>query len=105
VLLRVLDLDATLEVGAIFHADSRGGDVAGHGASFPDLDPVAGMDVARQITIDDQFPYVDFRVQFSGGSHGESLAPQFDCAFHFAVDLQIFVARNLALDFEVRTKA
>src|SRR5579871_5220226 len=58
-----LDFDVALEVGALFDADARGGDVADHFAVLLDFHAIAGLQVAGDVAVDDHFARADFGIE------------------------------------------
>ena len=93
-----LDFDAALEVGAVFDAEARGGDVADHFAVFLDLDAIAHADIAHGLAVDHNFAGIDLGIQLSAASDGEPVIEQGNGTFDLAIDLQIFVAGDFTLD-------
>jgi len=71
-----LDFDAALEVGAVFDAEARRGDVADHFAVLLDLDAIAHAYIADGLAVDHYFAGVDLGIQLSAASHGEPVIEQ-----------------------------
>ncbi len=95
-----VDFDAALEVGAVLDADARRGNVSDDRAIPLDLDAAASVDVADDMARDADFAGVNFGMKMGGGAHSEFVSVQRNRAFHFAVNLQVFRAADLTLDFE-----
>src|SRR5712672_2516952 len=99
-----VDLDATLELGAVFNADTRRGNVADHRAIALDVDTVASVHIAHHFSVNDNFARVNLRSELRRGSDGESVAAQGDGSIYFSIDLQIFGAGDVSLDLQAGTK-
>ena len=99
-----VDLDATLELGAVFDADARRGDVADHRAITLDVDAVTGVDIANHFSVNDNFARVNFGSELRRGSDREPVAAQGDGSIHFPIDLQIFGAGDVSLDLQAGTQ-
>ena len=99
------DFDAALEMGAIFDADARGGNVADDRAIGLDVDAIAGVDVADDFAKHDDFAGMNFRSEHGRGADGELMAIERNGAVHLAVNLQIFRAGELTFDMQARTQA
>jgi hypothetical protein len=100
-----VDFDAALEMGAIFDADARGGNVADDRAFALDVDAVAGVEVADDFAKHDHLAGMNFGIEHGGGTDGELMAVQRDGAVHLSVNLQVFRAGELTLDMQARTQA
>lgn len=61
-----VDFDAAFEMGAVFDADARGGDVADERAVFLDVYAAAGVDVANYFAADDNFARVNLGLKLGG---------------------------------------
>src|SRR6266851_1227380 len=66
-----VDLDATLELRAVFDADARGGDVADHRAVALDVNAIAGVKVARYLSVDDNSTRVNLGRELRGAPNRE----------------------------------
>src|SRR5712671_7483828 len=99
-----VDLDTTLELRAVFNADTCRGNVAHHGAIALDVDTVASVHIADHFSVDDNFARVNLRSELRRGSNGKSVAAQRDGSVYFSIDLQIFGAGDVSLDLQTGTK-
>src|SRR5258705_10067700 len=99
-----VDLDATFELGAVFNADTRCGNVADHGAIALDVYAVTGVHIADHFSVNDNFARMNLRSELRRGSDGESVAAQRDGSIHFSIDLQVFRAGDVSLDLQAGTK-
>ncbi len=100
-----IDFDTALEVSAVLDADARGGNISDDGAIPLDLDAAASVDVAHDMARDADFAGVNFGMKMGGGAHGEFVSVQRNRAFHFAVNLQVFGAADLTLNFQSGAQA
>lgn len=100
-----VDFDAALEVGAVLDADARGGDIAGHRAVGFDVDAVAGVEIADDFAVDDDFAGANFGIEHGGGADGELMAIQRDRAVDLAVDLQVFRTGDVPVDVQAGAQA
>src|SRR5467141_2863381 len=98
--LRTINLHAALEISAILNADPSRCNIADHRAILLNLDSVASMKIALDLAVDNDFACGDFGIQLSGASYGQPSALKRDRTLNFAIDLQIFFARDLALNRE-----
>jgi hypothetical protein len=55
-----IDFDAAFEMGTVLNADARGGNVAGDGAVFLDVNAAAGMHIADDLAVSDDVAGMDF---------------------------------------------
>jgi len=100
-----VDFDAALEMGAVFDANPGGGNVAGDRAVTLDVDAIAGIEIADNFAVDDNFAGMNFGVEDGAGANGELMAIERDGALHVAVNLQVFRAGELPLDVKAGTQA
>src|SRR5208337_264520 len=75
------DVDAALEIGAIFNADAGGGHVAGEGALGANVDAVGRGDISLDLAQDHDFTGVDAGGYLAVATDGEAVAGQIDAAF------------------------
>src|ERR1700739_661587 len=87
-IIRRIDLDAALEVGAVFDADSSAENIANNGAVFCDFDASPRIDVADSFAVDNHFAGVNFRIELRRGTDGERMAIKENRAIHNDVDLK-----------------
>src|SRR5262249_3785709 len=97
---RLANVDAALEVGAVFDADALADDVAGKRAFIADVDTVAAGDVALHLAQDHDFLGVDIGLHRSVAADGYPVAGKVDGAFHPAVDVERLRAGDFALDHQ-----
>src|SRR4029077_4016959 len=64
-----VDFDAALEVGTVFDADARGGNITNDRAIRFDVDAVTGVQIADDLAVDDYFAGVNFGIELSGRTH------------------------------------
>ena len=100
-----VDFDAASEMGAVFDADARGGNVADDGTVFLDVNAAPSVDIANDLAVSDYVPGVNFRMELSRRAHDEFMAVERDRPLDCAVNLKVFGARNLALDFQAGAQA
>src|SRR5712672_1838515 len=99
-----VDLDATLELRAVFNADTRRRNVTDDGAIALDVDAVAGVYIADHFSVNDNFARVNLGSELRRGSDGEPMAAQGDGSIHFSIDLQVFGAGDVSLDLQAGAK-
>src|SRR6266853_130170 len=99
-----VDLDATLELRAVFDANARRGNVADDRSIALDVDTVASVHIADHFSVDDIFACMNLRSELRRGPDGESVAAQRDGSIYFSIDLQIFSAGDVSLDLQAGTK-
>ena len=97
---RLDDIDAALEVCAIFNDDAGGADIAHQLGILADLDLLVGFHVALNGAQSDHFPRFYAGADHAVGPDGELVLKRLHCAFHFAIDIKIFPAVDLADDFD-----
>src|SRR6476660_4208498 len=97
--LSLNDVDASFEVSAVFDNDTGGLDVSNQPGVLTNLQAVAGVHVALDGSEDHDFARFHGGVHFTVWSDGEPVLLQFDTAFHIAVDIKVFFAKDLAVDF------
>jgi|SRR5277367_6018117 len=100
-----IDFDAAFEMGAIFDADAGGGDVAGDGAVLLDVNPPAGMDVADDLAVDDDFAGVYFRIELGIRTDGKFVPGERNRTVYDAVNVQVFASGDLPFDLEAGAQA
>ena len=64
----------------------------------------AQEEIAGDLAVDDDFAGGDFGMQMGGASDHQPAAFDRDRAFDFAVNLQVFLAGDIALDFDAWTQ-
>ena len=80
------DVDATLEVGAVFDADAGGSHVAAQRALGADVHAVGGSYVATHFAQDDDFACDYVSRDLSVAANGDAVAGKVDAALDFSVD-------------------
>src|SRR5215475_303439 len=93
-----IDFNAPFEVGTVFDADARGGNVSDDGAVPPDVDAAERVNIADYFSVGDHIAGVNFGCQLRIRTDRELVAFQKDWSVHDAVNLQVFVAIDLTLD-------
>src|SRR5579859_150192 len=101
----LVNFDRALEVGAIFNADARRGQVAIDGAIFLDFNAVIGAKITLHTAVDNNFAGNDVSSEFRGGTDGKFPLIELDQSFDGAIDQQIFVAGNFTFDMEARSES
>lgn len=95
---RLADVNAALEIGAIFNADPLRNHVAGQGAFIPDVYPVAGIDVPVDFAEDNDFAGGNVGSHLAIATYYNAISGQIDGAFHVAVDVQHLAAGDFTFD-------
>src|SRR5580693_5507560 len=102
--LATFDLDLALQVRTVLDEDAAARDVADHRAVLLYLHAIFRVQISAHLAVDDHFARVHIRSDFAILSDGEALTLESDRAFDLAVNLQILVAGDLALDCESRSQ-
>jgi hypothetical protein len=102
---RGIDLDAALEVGAVFDADSSAAKVTGDRAVFRNFDATPSIDIADKLARNNHFTGVNFRMELRCGADDKVMAVEGNRTLHDAVDLQVFRAGDLSFDLQARTQS
>ena len=97
---RAIDLDRPFEIRAVFNHDARGGQIPNDRAILLDFDAVARSQIALYTAIDDDFACHDVGGQLGGGTYGQLAVVELDESFDAAVNVQIFVSGNFALNMQ-----
>src|SRR5580704_15558244 len=96
--LALHDIDTPFEVSAVLDDDASGLDIADEFGVFADIDFVQCLDVAINGPEHDDLARFDARANSPIGPYCEAMFIQFDGAFDFTVNDQIFTAEDLTLD-------
>ncbi len=96
----LLDVDAALEQGAVFDADTRRDDVADQLGILADINFIGGDHVALHLAEDDDFPGSDVGLDAAVRPDGDLVVLRFDGAFDVSIDVKIFLGKDLAVDFD-----
>ena len=94
------NVDAALEVRAVFDGDSCGCHISGQRAFAADVDAVAGVDVAAHLAQHYDLAGHDVGCDRAIAADGDTVARKVDRALYLAVDEERFRSRDLALDDE-----
>src|SRR5579862_3153895 len=97
--LRLLDIDAALEQRTIFDADARRNDVPDQLRILADIDFVGSHDVTLHLAEDDDFPGAYVGLDAAIRADGDFVLLRFDGAFDIAIDVEVFLRKNLTADF------
>src|ERR1700693_2387688 len=95
-----IDFHGTLKVGAVFDHDPRGGEVAVNRPILLDLDAIFSPEIALHRAINHNFTRDNVRGNFGACADSQLPLIQRDQSFDRAVDQQIFIAGNLALNMQ-----
>ena len=71
-----VDFDAALEMGAIFDADTRSGNVTNDRAIRFNIHAVARVEIADDFAEYDYFAGMNFGIELGGRAHGQVMAAQ-----------------------------
>ena len=93
------DVDAALEVRAVLDDDARRADVPDQFGILADLNLVRGLHVALDGAQRHHFARLDGRAHGPVRPDRQLVLQGFHGAFHFAIDVQVFAAENLANHF------
>src|SRR5580693_7887242 len=86
--VRLADIDAALEKGAIFNADASRGHIAGQRALGPDIHAIARGDVAAHLAQDHDLAGSDAGRHLAVAPYGNAVSGQVDTAVDLAVDIK-----------------
>src|SRR5207244_8879230 len=92
----LIDFDGALKVSAVFDHDARRGEIAYDRTILLDLDTIFRAKVALHVSVNDHFASDDISGHLRSGADGEFPLGELDQSFDRAIDLQIFIAVNLA---------
>lgn len=98
-----IQLDGSLEVGAIFHRNAFGLDLAEKIRFFGNFDLAQCIDGPLQLTADADVLSPDFTINPAVGSDREIVLFQIDIAFQRSLYDQVFFTFDLAFDGDVYT--
>ena len=97
---RLDDIDAALEVRAILDDDARRADVAHQARVLADLDLIRAFHIALNGAQRNHFTRLDTGMDVAIGTDGELVLQQLDGALQVSIDIQIFLAEDLADDLD-----
>src|SRR5579875_1022106 len=80
------DIDAALEISAVFDDDAAGFDIADELGFFLDVDLVGGVHVALDRALDDDLASFETGLHTGVGAYGETVFVALDRALDFSVD-------------------
>src|SRR5579859_6576332 len=86
-LVRLLDINAALEVGAVFDADALGNHITDEGAFIADIHAVAGGEVALHLADHHDLAGGDVGRDHAVAAHGNPVAGKIDGAFDPAINI------------------
>src|SRR3984893_11619954 len=95
-----IDLDRAFEIRAVLNHDARGGQIANDRAILLDFEAVAGTQITLYAAIDDDFARYHVGGQLGCGPHGQLAVIELNEPLDGAVNVQIFIPRNFALDVQ-----
>jgi hypothetical protein len=84
------DIDSTLEICTIFDTDALRYDVPGQRAFVPDINPVAGIEIATNLAEHHDFPGGDVGGNIAVAPNGDTISRQGNRPFDFPIDEQRF---------------
>ena len=87
------NIDAALEIRAVFDHDAAGLDITDQLRFLLDIDLVGRLDIALNRALDDDLTRLESRLHSGVGADGQAMLVALDGAFHFAIDGQIFSAK------------
>src|ERR1051326_4903774 len=99
-LARLPNVNRTLEPGAVLDGNSLAGNIAPQGPFVPDVQPVAGRDVAFYLAQHHDFLGGDVGLDLAVAANRDTVTRQIDGAFHASIDVKRLRARHLALNDE-----
>src|SRR5260370_37283018 len=82
--LGTINLHAALEISAILNTDPSRCNIAEHRALLLNLDSVASMKIARDLSVDNDFACGEVAIQLSGASYSQPSALERDRTLNFA---------------------
>jgi hypothetical protein len=94
----LLDVDCAFEEGSVFDHDALGDDVTGEHGRLLEFGAIGGADVAVDAAVNDDLFCLDVGADAAVGANGERMRFQFNAAFDFAVEKEIFAAGEFAAD-------
>lgn len=94
------DVDATFEIRAVFNDDSLRHDIAHQHRGLSQFYAVGSGDIPVYFAVNHYFFGVDIGANSAIWTNGETLLPQFDTAFYFAVEKKIFTAGKFAFNHD-----
>jgi len=97
-LATLADVDATLEVRAVFNRDAGGDNVASQRAVAANVDAVAGGEVAAHFAQHNDLAGADIGRYYAIPAHRDPVAGKIDGAFDAAINIKRFGACDLALN-------
>jgi len=100
-----INFDAAFEMSAVLDAYTRRRDIPDDRAIAPDVDATTRVNITDNFSISDDVAGMDFGREFGGRADCEFVTLQGNRSIHDTVNLQIFVARDLALDLNGCAKA
>ncbi len=71
-----VDFDAALEVGAVFNADARRGNIPDDRTIFLDVDATARVEIPDNFAVNDHVARLNLGIELSGGAHGQFVAAE-----------------------------
>ena len=99
-----VNLDRALKVRAVLDHDPRGRQIADHRAILLDLDAVARSQIPLHVAVDHDFAGDDICRHFSARADCQFAVFQLNQPFDCAVDVQVLIAGDFALDVQSRTE-
>src|ERR1700734_1969319 len=101
---RLVDFNRALEVRAVLDHDSRRGQVADYRAILLNLDSVARSQIPFHVAVNHDFAGNNICRNFSARANRQLEVFQLDQPFDCAVDVQILIAGDFALNVQRRTE-
>src|ERR1700688_3993744 len=99
-LAALANIDAALEVGAVFDGDAGRGYGAGERAVTPDIHAIASRKVAAHFAKHNDLAGVDVGCHHTITADGDAVARQADRTFHPAINIKRLRSSHLALDHQ-----
>ena len=93
-----VNFNAPFKVSAVFDAYARRGNVSDDGTVPPDINAATRVNIADHSSEGDHIAGVNFGSELRVGTDREFVSLQRNRPIHDAINLQIFVARDLAFD-------
>jgi len=92
------DIDAAFKKRAVLNYDALGRNVSHKHGRFSQLHTIGAGNIAVHFAEDHQFLCIDIGLDPSVRTDREIVAMQFNAAFHFSIQVNIFAARKLTLN-------
>src|SRR5271165_740165 len=98
-LLRLtLNINFTLQVGALLNRNPLRGDIPGNNGGLAQLNPVAGLYVALEFALDHDHLRFHRGFDLAVGTDGQAVVFEGDAALDLPVNVKIFAARQFTFD-------